>query len=307
MNSSAAPAVTYKRRNQRSHQPQIAAPFNECEKRPSSPKNAMPAGKRKKAAVPDSGPTHRAVSVAKPIVLQLTTPTAALVDALQTANLHDDLLLCSINATDVESLGRTTTTTKHNVSSHLRWLEHHPYEMQRSIARLGTLVATNILSYFRSSDAHLYDDIKLAAMSEVHCLMHNPAWVNSTIANAGFRLRRRVAGNTPFRSALEDDTTYELFVARAACMLGVALGEEADMFACGDQSWDQPVAIGVCDICNQNKVWANVPSDCRTFACCHCMCQECTEEVLSRGQPCPFCRTYDVWESGQRESKSRIN
>ena len=66
--------------------------------------------------------------------------------------------------------------------------------------------------------------------------MHNLAWLNSTIANASFRLRRRVAGDTPFRSALEDDTPYELFVARAACMLGVALGEEADMFACGDQS-----------------------------------------------------------------------
>ena len=37
-------------------------------------------------------------------------------------------------------------------------------------------------------------------------------------------------------------------------MLGVALGEHADGFAAGAANWDEPVVIGVCDICNVNKV-----------------------------------------------------
>ena len=59
---------------------------------------------------------------------------------------------------------------------------------------------------------------------------------------------------------MQDDGLHKLFFARVACMLGVALGEEADGFAAGAANWDGPVAIGVCDIFNQNKVWAKLMS-----------------------------------------------
>ena len=132
-----------------------------------------------------------------------------------------------------------------------------PLEMLRSIARLSALVGANILSYFRSSDSAMFDDLTAATTTEVQCLMQNLAWINCTIAKAGFRLRRRATGSTPFRRVMQDDGLYGLLSTRVACMLGVALGEEAGGFAAGAANWDGPVAIGVCDICNVEKVWAN--------------------------------------------------
>ena len=267
-----------------------------------NPQKSRPAKRVKALALPKG--RHVAVTADHTAQqLDLQTPRPLLVSAMKNAGLDDDLLLCALNATDVETLERTSARTRRNVAVHLRWLAKHPDERTRSVARLGGLVSDSISSYFYSGDTVLLQDIAAAALSEVSFLMRNPGWVNHTIATASFRLRRRTHGNTPLRNVLDHDTVYEPFQMRIACMLGVALGQEADMFATGAGGWDHPVAVGVCDICNENRVWANVPSDATVFACCHCMCKECTEKILAQGQPCPFCRTYDVWEFGQRVCK----
>ena len=112
--------------------------------------------------------------------LDLQTPRPLLVSAMQKAGLDDDLLLCALNATDVETLERTGGRTRRNVAVHLRWLAQHPDEKTSSVARLGGLVSDSISSYFYSGDTVLLQDICIAAaaLSEVSFLMRNPAWVN---------------------------------------------------------------------------------------------------------------------------------
>jgi hypothetical protein len=100
------------------------------------------------------------------------------------------------------------------------------------------------------------------------------------------------------KAALTRKCNFVPFVSRISHMLAIAVAQEADILQLVKRvgTNQSPCAIGVCDICNENKVWPNVNTNvsynAEIFACWHCMCKECTEEILSCGQPCPFNLVY---------------